>query len=194
MLRDLCAMDEAFAAVDDHPEGYVIGMNEPETQIKKHIRHKDGKFHTWCSEIDDYIKRITPEAEEKDLVLKDGCNMILSAGRHSEEGHNATMRNPATFKYRQPYTLAMNPEDGKEMGIADGQTVRVSTKTGSLEIPVEYTWQTARGYVLIPHHFGYKFEGKTYGTHVNILTSHKDIEELTGNPTWRYTPCRVEPV
>ena len=194
MLKDLCAMDEAFAAVDDHPEGYVIGMNEPETQIKKHIRHKDGKFHTWCSEIDDYIKRITPEAEEKDLVLKDGCNMILSAGRHSEEGHNATMRNPATFKYRQPYTLAMNPEDGKEMGIADGQTVRVSTKTGSLEIPVEYTWQTARGYILIPHHFGYKFEGKTYGTHVNILTSHKDIEELTGNPTWRYTPCRVEPV
>ena len=194
MLKDLCAMDEAFAAVDDHPEGYVIGMNEPETQLKKHIRHKDGKFHTWCSEIDDYIKRITPEAEEKDLVLKDGCNMILSAGRHSEEGHNATMRNPATFKYRQPYTLAMNPEDGKEMGIADGQMVRVSTNTGSLEIPVEYTWQTARGYVLIPHHFGYKFEGKTYGVYVNLLTSHKDLDELTGNPIWRYTPCRVEAI
>lgn len=149
---------------------------------------------TWCSEIDDYIKRITPEAEEKDLVLKDGCNMILSAGRHSEEGHNATMRNPATFKYRQPYTLAMNPEDGKKMGIADGQMVRVSTNTGSLEIPVEYTWQTARGYVLIPHHFGYKFEGKTYGVHVNLLTSHKDLDELTGNPIWRYTPCRVEAI
>lgn len=194
MLKDMCAMDDAFAAVDAHPEGYIIGMNEPETQLEKHIAHKDGKFHTWCSEIDEYIKRITPEAEEKDLLLKDGCNMILSAGRHSEDGHNATMRNPATFRFRRPYALAMNPEDGAEMGIEDGETVRVSTKAGSLEIPVEYTWQTARGYVLIPHHFGYNFEGKTYGVHVNLLTSHKDIEELTGNPTWRYVPCRVEKI
>ena len=194
MLKDLCAMDEAFAAVDAHPEGYVIGMNEPETQIKKHIAHKDGKFHTWCVEIDEYIKRITPEKEEEDLKLKDGCNMILSAGRHSEEGHNATMRNPATFKYRQPYALAMNPEDAAELGFANGQMVRVTTKAGSLEIPVEYTWQTARGYCLIPHHFGYTFEGKKVGEHVNVLTSHKDIDELTGNPTWRYTPCRVEAI
>jgi len=192
MLKDMCAMDEAFAAVDAHPEGYVIGMNEPETQIKKHIAHKDGKIHTWCEEIDGYIKRITPEKEEEALKLKDGNNFILSAGRHSEDGHNATMRNPATYKFRQPYTLAMNPEDGAEMGFENGETVRVSTKAGELTIPVEYTWQTARGYVLIPHHFGYTFEGKKIGEHVNVLTSHKDIDELTGNPTWRYTPCRVE--
>ncbi len=187
-------MDEAFAAVDAHPEGFVIGMNEPETQIKKHIAHPDGKFHTWCIEIDEYIKRITPEQEEEALKLQDDYNFILSAGRHSEEGHNATMRNPATFKYRQPYTLAMNPEDGKEMGFENGQMVKVSTKAGELTIPVEYTWQTARGYVLIPHHFGYTFEGKKVGEHVNVLTSHKDIDELTGNPTWRYTPCRVEKI
>lgn len=194
VLKDMCAMDKAFEAVDDHPEGYIIGMAEPENQLKQHIRHKDHKFHTYCDEINEYIKRITPEKEAAELTLKGGCNMILSAGRHSEEGMNATMRNPATFKHRQPYTLAMNPEDAKELGFEDGQEVRVTTKAGSLVIPVEYTWQTARGYCLIPHHFGYKFEGKTVGTHVNILTSHKDIDELTGNPIWRYTPCRVEAI
>lgn len=192
MFRDWCEMDAAFELVDNHPEGAIIGCAKPEEMLKRHIKHPDGKFHLWCREIDEYIKCITPEKEAEALKLKDGCNMILSAGRHSDDGMNATMRNPATYKFRRPYTLAMNPEDGKEMGFENGETVRVSTKAGSLEIPVEYTWQTARGYCMIPHHFGYKFEGKTVGSAVNLLTSHKDIDELTGNPIWRYTPCKVE--
>ena len=194
MFKDWCEMDAAFELVDNHPEGAIIGYAKPDEGLKRHIAHKDKKFHLWCEEIDEFIKRITPEQEEKELVLKDGNNFILSAGRHSEDGMNATMRNPATYKHRQPYTLAMNPEDGKEMGFADGQMVKVSTKAGELEIPVEYTWQTARGYVMIPHHFGYTFQGKKVGEHVNVLTSHKDLDELTGNPTWRYTPCRVEAI
>ena len=194
MLKDWCEMDAAFELVDTHPEGAIIGYAKPDEMLKRHIKHKDHKFHLWCEEIDGFIKRITPEQEEKELVLKDGNNFILSAGRHSEDGMNATMRNPATFKFRQPYTLAMNPEDGKEMGFENGQLVKVSTKAGELTIPVEYTWQTARGYVMIPHHFGYTFGGKKVGEHVNVLTSHKDLDELTGNPTWRYTPCRVEAI
>ena len=118
--------------------------------------------------------------------------MILSAGRHSDGGMNTSMRDPATFRYRRPYTLAMNPEDAAEMGFADGETIRVSTKKGSLTIPVETTWQTCRGYCLIPHHMGLMYEGKTYGTHINYLTDHRDIDELTGNAKWRYMPCRVE--
>ena len=192
ILADLCKMDAAFKLVDDHPEGAVIARSDEDHLMERHIKHKDGKFHLWCEEIDKYIQRITPEAEESELSLKGGCNMILSAGRHSDAGVNAAMRNPGTFKYRQPYALAMNPEDAKEMGIADGETVKLSTNKGSIEIPVEYTWQTSRGYCLMPHYFGLKFEGKTYGMHVNFLTDHRDIDELTGNTRWRYAPCRVE--
>ena len=38
------------------------------------------------------------------------------------------------------------------------------------------------------------YEGRTYGTHINYLTDHRDIDELTGNAKWRYTPCRVEKI
>ena len=192
ILADLCKMDAAFKLIDDHPEGAVIARSDEEHLMKRHIKHKDGKFHLWCEEIDDYIKLVTPEKEEKELSLKYGFNMILSAGRHSDSGVNTSMRNPATHKYRQPYALAMNPEDAKEMGIADGETVKLSTNKGSVEIPVEYTWQTSRGYCLMPHYFGLKFEGKVYGKHVNLLTDHKDLDGLTGNAKWRYTPCKVE--
>ena len=42
--------------------------------------------------------------------------------------------------------------------------------------------------------FRLRFEGKTYGIHVNYLTDHRDIDELTGNARWRYTPCKVEKI
>lgn len=194
ILKDFCQLDAAFRLVDEHPEGAVIAYSDTEHLMKRHIRHRDGKFHLWCKEIDEALGKITPEKEETALRLGDGFNMILSAGRHSEGGMNTSMRNPATFRYRQPYTLAMNPEDARKFGFTDGQTVRVTTAKGSLTIPVETTWQTARGYCLIPHYLGLMYEGKTYGTHINYLTDHKDIDPLTGNARWRYTPCRVEAV
>ena len=189
-----CLMDAAFKLVDNHPEGAVIAHSDEDNLLKRHIKHKDGKMHLWCEEIENALSLITPEAEEPALELKDGNNMILSAGRHSDAGMNSGMRNPATYKYRQPYVLALNPEDGADMGIADGETVRVSTKKGSIDIPVEYTWQAARGYCLIPHYFGLKFKGECYGMHINYLTDSKDIDEITGNAKWRYTPCRVEKI
>ena len=45
---------------------------------------------------------------------------------------------------------------------------------------------------MIPHHFGLGYEGKAHGMHINYLTDHRDLDELTGNAKWRYTPCRVE--
>lgn len=59
---------------------------------------------------------------------------------------------------------------------------------------VQYAGYKGCGLHKIPHHFGYTFEGKKVGEHCNVLTSHEDLEELTGNPVWRYTPCRVEAI
>ena len=95
MLRDLCALDAAFELVDKHPEGAVIAYSDTEHLMQRHIRHKDKKFHLWCSEIDEALRQITPEKEAEALTLKGGCNMILSAGRHSDGGMNTSMRNPA---------------------------------------------------------------------------------------------------
>ena len=102
------------------------------------------------------------------------------------------MRNSKTFKYRDPYTRAVNPEDAAQMGLTNGRTVRLSTNRGSIRIPIECSWQISRGYCMMPHFFGLKFEGGTYGVHANYLTDHRDIDEITGNARWRYTPCRIE--
>ena len=194
MMSEFCTMDAAFELVDKHPEGAVIAHSDTEHLMERHIKHKDKKFHLWCKEIDEAIKTLTPEHEREALTLRGGCNMILSAGRHSDGGMNTSMRNPGTYRFRDPYRLAMNPEDAAEFGFVDGETVRVTTKKGSITVPVEITWQASRGYCMIPHHFGLSYEGRAHGMHINFLTDHQDLDELTGNAKWRYTPCRVEKI
>ena len=192
-FKDWYLADAAFEEVIAHPEGAVIGMADEDHMMEKHVVHKDKKMHLWCQEIEDYLcKYITPEREREALTLKDGCNMILSSGRRDEGGVNNAMRHPGVNRYRNMYTLWIHPEDAAELGIADGETVKLSTNKGSIEIPAEYTWKASRGYCLMPHYFGLHYQGEMRGMHANYLTDHTDIDELTGNSHWRYTPCRVE--
>ena len=194
-FKDWCLADAAFALVEQHPEGAVIGMADVEHMMEKHVVHKDKKMHLWCQEVEDYLDQyITPQAEREALTLKGGCNMVLSSGYRYEAGVNNAMRNPGVNRFRKVFTLLMHPEDARQFGFADGETVKLSTNKGSIEIPVEYSWKASRGYCLMPHHFGLYYQGKMRYMHANYLTDHRDIDPLTGNSHWRYTPCRVEAI
>lgn len=96
--------------------------------------------------------------------------------------------------YKSMYTFLMNPADMAEMGFSDGQTVRVTTKAGSAEIPVEASYQVNVGYAMFPHHYGLKYKGETEGESGNVLSAWDNMDEITGNPCVRYVPCRVEAV
>nr|WP_320026041.1 molybdopterin dinucleotide binding domain-containing protein [uncultured Acetobacterium sp.] len=184
-------MDEVFQTVCDHPEGVLIAKEQRGDNFKW-VAHEDEKLHLYVDVLDEYIKDITPEKEEQALKLPEEFPLILSAGRHADGGHNGYMRNPDTYAYRNPCTLAIHPIDGDMLGLKDGQMTRVTTEAGSVEVEAEFTYQTREGYVIIPHHYGFDFNEKRYGVEINKLTNLKNIEKVTGNPIWRYVPCRVE--
>ena len=195
-LMPLVIRDQVFFAIDHSPSGNVIAgaKGTIEGLIEDHVMHTDKKIHLFDETVDQYISAITPEAEAEAIALTKEYPYLISAGTHSDEaGVNTIMRNPESYAYRQPYVFEFNPEDAKEMNIADGQWVRVTTKTGSIKIPVQYTYRAARGYGKITHHFGlYNEEGKAYGEAVNMLTSAEDVDEIAGDTIYRYVPCRVE--
>jgi anaerobic selenocysteine-containing dehydrogenase len=120
----------------------------------------------------------------------------MSSGRHTEDGLNSMTRYMKNMnKYHRNYfTFLMNPEDAAEMGLTDGQLVRVTTKAGSEEIPVEISYQCSRGYAMFPHHYGLKFEGTQEGVSGNELVDWENMDEITGNPCVRFIPCRIEAV
>lgn len=191
-FAELCRLDAAYQLVDDMPQGAVIGISDPNTMIDRHIAHKDGKIHLYCDEINKYIQNVTPENEERELTLGGNFPLVLSSGRHSDDGVNWVMRNPKMNQYRNFFKLSVHPLDAKKLGVEDGEVVNLSTEAGTVEVIVEYTWQTAQGYVLLPHHYGIVSQGKSYGFSSNELVPGNHLDKLTGNPLLRYVPCRID--
>lgn len=194
VLKGMCLMDAAFQRVDDTPQGAVIARFDASTTIENHIVHKDKKMHLYCDEINDVIDQITPEREEEALKLPAEYPLLLSSGKHIDAGVNGVMRNPNSYRYRSPYALTIHPKDASELDLVNGQEVRITTKAGSIDAPVDITYAAKPGYVMIPHQFGFTVNGTTVGCAANEVTAAEDLDELTGNPILRYVPCRVEAI
>lgn len=185
--------DEIFAAIMQHPEGLFIGKLDPEDNFSM-LKTEDKKINVFIPELEDWVKNITPEAEEEALKPDPNYSFILNAGRHTSINANTLMRNPEWLKGKRACTLAMHPEDAKALGLKDGQMVKVITEAGEEVIELEITDEVRKGQVIIPHGFGLEYEGKVYGVNVNRLTKNTYRDPWAGTPLHRYVPCRVEPV
>lgn len=196
-LYYLSLMDQCFWKVDDSPTGAVIGEcnPDPEEFAKEHIYYPDHKIRLYDDAVDRFMWQITPKQEKKSLNIDNPeYPMIISAGQHADGGMNQTMRNPDTYKYRDPFVLSINPDDAGELGIENGEVVRIVTENGQGEAPANITWQQSKGYCMVPHHFGQTNRGETYGFAVSSLISYESVDEITGDPLYRYIPCRIEKI
>ena len=129
--------------------------------------------------------------EEAALKMDSSFPLVLMAGRHISMNANTLMRDPAWNEGKRACTLAMHPDDAKELNLKDGQKVRVTTEAGSEEIELEITDTARKGHVVMPHGFGLVYDGVKYGANVNRLTKNTHRDQF-GTPMHRYVPCRVE--
>ncbi len=193
VFKKFCLMDTVFKAMDDHPEGVIFAKADINGNWDK-MKHKDGKVHLYNARVEKELLEITPELETIALAPTEEYPFVMSSGKHADGGMNGTLRDPSTYKYRNPCVLTMNPEDGKAMGVNDGDMVKLSTSIHSEEVAIELSWLTCRGYVMLPHHFGFDFNGKRYGVGASRFVPASHHDKMTGDPIFRYIPCRIEPV
>ena len=94
----------------------------------------------------------------------------------------------------------VNPDDAKELGIEDCQTVRISTKVGSIEIPAKITDDLMDGVVWIPHGWGRTVQNvpemavEKRGVNVNLITDDDwtKLEPLGGMVMLDGIPVKLE--
>ena len=90
------------------------------------------------------------------------------------------------------------PDDASARGISDGQTVRVSTDAGSLDLLLEVTDEVVPGSVCYPHGFGHQGgwqrANAVPGANINRIVSSRpeDWEQVSGNVHVDGFPVRVE--
>ena len=112
--------------------------------------------------------------------------------------HNA----PLLMRGDRGQCVRMHVDDASAANIADGDTVRITSLHGEIELPVIVTKDIVAGVVAVPHGWGHNGTGgwrranDAGGANVNLLMSSapEDIERLAGMARLTGVPVRVDPV
>jgi predicted molibdopterin-dependent oxidoreductase YjgC len=93
----------------------------------------------------------TPPAE----VASNDYPFVLTTGRNLFQYHSGSMtRRVKNIEKRAGRAyVEMNPADGKRIGVADDERVRVRSRRGTVEIAVRLTRRVPEGTVFIPMHY-----------------------------------------
>jgi formate dehydrogenase major subunit len=79
----------------------------------------------------------------------------MNTGRQMYHWHTGTMTRRSTgLDSREPLPVAeIHPDDARRLGVADGETLRVTSRRGSVLIAARVSERQAHGQVFIPMHF-----------------------------------------
>jgi formate dehydrogenase major subunit len=110
---------------------------------------------------------------------------VLNTGRLLEHWHTGSMtRRSFALDAIQPEAhVYLNPDDAREMGVAEGDYVRVTSRRGSIELRARLSHRDVRGTCFIPFHFR--------EAAANILTID-EIDPMGKIPEFKFCAVKVE--
>jgi anaerobic selenocysteine-containing dehydrogenase len=98
-------------------------------------------------------------------------------------------------------TAHVHPDDAARLGLRDGERARVSSRAGTVEVPVEVTDAVMPRVISIPHGWGHDVDGVRLqvaadhaGTNSNVLADETMVDPLSGNAVLNGIPVELAPV
>lgn len=181
----------------DTPGGIDLGFLQP--QLPERIIHTDKKIQLAPEILVNDMTRVATEAQRlrANTPTSDAFTLI---GRRSLRSNNSWMHNSEKLmKGKNRCTALMNESDAAALGLKNNEIVRVQSRVGVVEIPIEITNDMLRGVISIPHGFGHtrantnwKIAQNHAGVSANDLTDETIIDELTGNAAFSNVLVRIE--
>jgi anaerobic selenocysteine-containing dehydrogenase len=123
-------------------------------------------------------------------------------GRRDPRTNNSWLHNSRRMvKGKQRCIALVNPQDADSRGLQTGDMARVSSRVGSIHIPVRLSDDIMPGVISIPHGWGHHVEGvklsvasKHAGVNTNILTDDQFLDSISGNAALNGVPVSVTKV
>lgn len=111
---------------------------------------------------------------------------VLITGRLLEHFNTGSMSRRMTklSKLRPGSYLDMNPQDAKEAGLSDNDTVRMTSPFGVVSLPLKIDASLQRGYLFAPIHFT--------EPNLNSLMSAVPIDPKARMPALKVVPVKIE--
>lgn len=127
-------------------------------------------------------------------------NELFLIGRRQLRSNNSWLHNSERLvNGKLRCTMLMNSKDAARRNLAHGQTVLVSSKAGSIQIPIEISDAMMPGVVSIPHGWGHDRKGvqlqvarQHAGQSINDLTDNLAVDALCGTAAFNGTPVNVD--
>jgi anaerobic selenocysteine-containing dehydrogenase len=121
-------------------------------------------------------------------------------GRRELRSNNSWMHNSERLvKGRERCTLLMHPRDADARGLRHGQRVRIASRAGAVEAPLELSDEMRPGVVCLPHGWGHHRPGARLtvagarpGVSLNDLTDETLVDPLCGTARVNGVPVEVE--
>ncbi|HEX5439084.1 MAG TPA: molybdopterin dinucleotide binding domain-containing protein, partial [Gemmatimonadaceae bacterium] len=112
---------------------------------------------------------------------------FMNTGRQLYHWHTGTMSRRSTgLDSREPTPIVeISPDDARELGIDDGDPVRVTSRRGSVELSARISPRVAHRQVFLPMHYR--------EAAANLLTNPK-LDPYAGIPELKVSAVRVEAV
>jgi len=111
---------------------------------------------------------------------------VLITGRLLEHFNTGEMSRRTTklSKLKPASYLDMNPDDAKEAGLSDKDTVRMTSPYGEVRLPLKLEASLQRGYLFAPIHFA--------EPNFNVLMSAVPIDPKARMPALKVVPVKVQ--
>jgi anaerobic selenocysteine-containing dehydrogenase len=162
----------------NNPHGVDLGPLKP--RMPEYLYTRDKKLHLAPALLVEQFEKLNLEVNQPKLVL---------IGRRELRSNNSWMHNSYRLvKGKNRCTIMMHPDDAESRGIKDNETVKVSSKKGSISLPLEISDNLMPGVVSIPHGYGHnapetKMEvaNAHAGVSINDITDEGFLDALSGN-------------
>jgi anaerobic selenocysteine-containing dehydrogenase len=129
---------------------------------------------------------------------------LLLIGRRQLRSNNSWMHNSQRLvranSSKPQCTVLMHPDDAAERNLKQGQEVHVTSRIGTIKLPVELSDEIMRGVVSIPHGWGHDREGnrlsvaqQNSGASINDLMDGSNIDAICGTAAFNGTRVTVKP-
>ncbi|MBK9001236.1 MAG: molybdopterin-dependent oxidoreductase [Myxococcales bacterium] len=180
----------SLARLRREPHGVDLGPLVPRLPgaLRTKQRRIDAAPELFVAALAALVNAELPSATELSLI-----------GRRQLRGCNSWMHNvPRLMTGRERCTLLIHPDDARAREISQGDRVRVRSRVGEVELPVEVSDEVMRGVVSIPHGFGHDRPGTALGVaerhagaSINDLTDPERVDALTGAAAFSGVPVEV---
>jgi len=183
--------ERLFDAILASPSGVVFTVEDDDDTWRR-VRTDDGRVHLAIDDLLAELGRLSSEPPARDADFP----FVLSAGERRSFTANTIFRDPTWRKRDAGGALRICPEDARGLGVTDGDRVRVTTRRGSVEVPVEVTDIMLSGHVSLPNGLGLDEPDGTgqmirTGAAANELTASEDRDPFAGTPWHKHVRARL---